>query len=143
MDGKEYYKLLQKHIEKTRHCPNWDNLGESVQDEYDEIASRFIVHKEIVTNRPNHLTESEVTTELYTCSLLRPISDACAITIASWWQSPGSVGCVFAQLASTGKCDSHALLEDIRKTQRDLRVFSTFDSLCFNALTQWVYNKIN
>jgi len=44
------------------------------------------------------------------------ITDATALTIASWHQSPGLVGGALAQLASTGSVDYLDLMEDIRAT---------------------------
>jgi hypothetical protein len=41
-----------------------------------------------------------------------------AVTIASWWQSPGSVGSVLAGFASGAEVDTDELLEDIEATHR-------------------------
>jgi len=41
------------------------------------------------------------------------ITDACAVTIASWYQSPGPTGIAFAGLASSGSADVDTLLENI------------------------------
>lgn len=46
------------------------------------------------------------------------ITDATARTIASWWQSPGSIGGALAALASGATVDRAALLEDINLTGR-------------------------
>jgi hypothetical protein len=43
------------------------------------------------------------------------ISDGTALTIAAWYQSPGSQGSAFATLASTGKVDKQALKEEIER----------------------------
>jgi hypothetical protein len=73
-----------------------------------------------------------------------PISDACALTIASWWQSPGSVGAAMATLASTGSVDCTALLDDIGATMRTqptagIRNRQDFDALI--ALQTWAVAK--
>jgi hypothetical protein len=39
----------------------------------------------------------------------RQITDSAALAIAAGWQSPGGPGATFAQLASTGQVDFHAL----------------------------------
>ena len=42
------------------------------------------------------------------------ITDACAVTIASWWQGPREGdGLAFAELASSGHLDSERLSDDI------------------------------
>jgi len=41
------------------------------------------------------------------------ITDQCAATIASFWQSPGNCGKAFASLASTGYVALEELLDDI------------------------------
>lgn len=41
------------------------------------------------------------------------ISDQCAVTIASFYQSPGSVGLAFASLASLGVAELDELLDNI------------------------------
>src|SRR5678816_407659 len=64
-----------------------------------------------VTNR-TQLGESEllrVIAHVRDCLDGHEISDAAALTIAAYWQSPGRDGIAFAQLASTG----HVRLEDL------------------------------
>jgi hypothetical protein len=43
-----------------------------------------------------------------------------ARTVASWWQSSGTVGSRLAELASTGDVDASALMDDIARTMMDV-----------------------
>lgn len=47
----------------------------------------------------------------------REIQPATAVTIASWWQSSGSIGSVLAEFASGATVDRSALLDDIAATR--------------------------
>lgn len=75
----------------------------------------------ITTSRPAHLTGDAATAQVTARWAHEEISDACALTIASWWQSPGRVGRAFAQLASTGTVPLEALADDISATFNELR----------------------
>jgi hypothetical protein len=44
------------------------------------------------------------------------LTDAQALAIAAYWQSPGTVGSVLAELASTRQADAPELLADIART---------------------------
>lgn len=68
------------------------------------------------------LSQREVRTELQALldgELTGPISDHAAVTIAAWWQAPGTVGAAFAQFASTGEADSTDLLFDVSHSIRE------------------------
>ncbi len=54
------------------------------------------------------------------CALGLTISDAAAVTIAAAWQSPGTTGAAFAQLASTGQVDSWALRDALNHACNEL-----------------------
>lgn len=45
------------------------------------------------------------------------VSDGVARTIASWYQSSGTIGEHFAALASTGQCEYDLLADDVRRTK--------------------------
>lgn len=64
------------------------------------------------------------------------ISDATAATIASWWQSPGSVGRHLAALASGCEVDSEDVLSDIDRTVISERL-SEFDVTALELLREW------
>lgn len=71
-----------------------------------------------------------------------PISDAAARTIASWWQSPGTVGNKLAQLASTGTVAYDDLIDDIDKTQLEARRNNvTVSDKDLDALREWAAFK--
>ncbi len=46
------------------------------------------------------------------------IAESTAVTIAAWWQSPGSVGHVLAAFASGAQVSAQELLDDIDATRR-------------------------
>jgi hypothetical protein len=64
----------------------------------------------LISSTRQHLLWHEVETMISErCGSGEEISDAAALTIASWWQTPSGPGAVFAQFASTGRVDYHAL----------------------------------
>lgn len=65
------------------------------------------------------MSEAEVLTEVRAAYGEREVSDECARELASWYQSPGSVGHVLAALASGADWDLDAVLDDIAATRRD------------------------
>jgi hypothetical protein len=75
----------------------------------------------ITTDRPAHLCEAAALAEVNARRGHVEISDACAVTIASWWQSPGTVGRAFARLASTGSVVARDLADDLAATFAELR----------------------
>jgi len=68
------------------------------------------------------------------------ISDSTAVTIASWWQSPGSVGSAFAALASGAPVVLGDLLDDIRQTRRTLPPDQEADVRALDMLATWAIN---
>jgi len=62
------------------------------------------------------------------------ITDAAALTIASWWPSAGYVGGAFAELASTGRVDADALSRDIAAVYSDAH---PTDRQCLDMLGTW------
>lgn len=80
------------------------------------------------------------------------VSDATARTIASWWQSPGAVGCILAALASGRPVERGDLLDDISATARDAKLpgwtsttgtrASQQDADSLNLLSTWTLNHV-
>ncbi len=92
----------------------------------------------IVTSRPELLTEGELAVELLESYGRHEISDQAALTIASYWQSPGSVGRAMSELASTGRVSSAELMEDITHSLPDAQ--DLFDRRSLNMLATWAMN---
>ena len=67
----------------------------------------------IKIGQPSHLYSDEAYAMVAERHGKEEITDACAATIASWWQSPGNTGYAMAQLASTGTVDYQELVDDI------------------------------
>lgn len=44
------------------------------------------------------------------------ITDESAVTIASWWMSPGTDGAAFSELVHTGSADLDDLRDDVRRS---------------------------
>jgi hypothetical protein len=65
----------------------------------------------------------------------REITDNCAATIASWWQSSGTVGSVLATLAGGLETDVVDLLNDIHLTRQDVTQRRDKDAL--DMLATW------
>jgi len=71
------------------------------------------------------------------------ISDATAVTIASWWQSSGSVGYALAALASGAPIDTQELLDDIYRTRHlstDAQHMTETDKRALDMLATWAIN---
>lgn len=77
--------------------------------------------------------------EAWIASDLQQISDAAALTIASWFQSPRGYGATFAQLSTTGSVESDDLY-NATEWERGMVTLGTDDeSLC--ALGEWAKRK--
>jgi hypothetical protein len=71
----------------------------------------------MVEMRAEHLTSVEVAKQMHKAwNDGDMISDRVAVTIASWWQSPGTVGRHLAALASGVPVIADDLIEDIANT---------------------------
>lgn len=70
----------------------------------------------------------------------RPVlDDATAVTIASWWQSPGRIGSVLAGFASGAPVIAEALLSDVQATINEERPYaSPADMRALRALEAYV-----
>lgn len=73
-----------------------------------------------VEPRPALVTSDVVEAEISERYGEREVSDAVALTIASFFQSPGGLGRHFAQLASTGTVDLTHLLDAINAEREAL-----------------------
>lgn len=87
---------------------------------------------------PAHLGSIEVYEQVEARDGVRELSDAAAVTVASWWACPGTDGAALAQLCTTGRVELSAFLRDVRiaramaTPQRDLRAL--------DALATWGLN---
>ena len=99
--------------------------------------------------RTDHLTSREVALQIAEREEMHSkgvplidvpeISDAAAVTIASWWQSPGTIGRYLASLASGAPVDHNDLLDDIEASRRK---YSDPDlDIDLDYLATWVINK--
>jgi hypothetical protein len=69
--------------------------------------------------RARHVSSDEAYAQVTARYGSDEIDPAVAVTIASWWQSPGSVGQHLAAFASGAPVDDVALLDDIAATRRE------------------------
>lgn len=95
--------------------------------------------------RASHVDTHSVGTDVLTShNTGREISPATAVTIASWWQSSGSVGSVLAGFASGTEVNRAALLDDIAATRTAEGYHSgrmnTADMLDLDMLATFVLN---
>jgi hypothetical protein len=74
---------------------------------------------------------------VYAGDVAREVTDSTARTIASWWQSPGTVGRTLAALASGLPVDTTELLDDIHATRQESGYGTHTDLDC---LATWVIN---
>lgn len=95
--------------------------------------------------RARHLMEDEVRAEVSSCyGSPREISDAAAVTIASWWQSPGGTGSVLAALSTGASWDLEDLLDDIASTRawaRAQNCHTPEDDRALDMLATWALNR--
>lgn len=68
------------------------------------------------------------------------ITDSAALTIASLWQTSGGPGAAFAQLASTGTVDYHALQAAIAAEYDEAKRQGPEVAREFDALATWAMN---
>ncbi|MGZ0153727.1 hypothetical protein ACXJJ3_42125 (plasmid) [Kribbella sp. WER1] len=83
--------------------------------------------------RAQQLLSPDLETELWQVSndQREVISDAAAVTIASWYQAPGGVGATFAAFVSGCEVDASDLMDAIRRT--------TSQSPELSHLAAWVF----
>ena len=99
----------------------------------------------IKVGQPSHLSSEEVYAMVEQRLGMEEITDACAVTIASFWQSPGRVGYAMAQLASTGTVDYEEQKDDIHESRKDAVTYFGGDSpdvAALDMLGTWALSKI-
>lgn len=88
----------------------------------------------------NHLLQEDADHEIFDAyAELGMITDGCALTIASWYQTSGVVGSKFAQLATTGRVLSSDILHAIACERTGVRVSEQKN---LDMLMVWVYDKV-
>lgn len=93
----------------------------------------------------SHMDSDAARVEVDDCYPTHVISDECAATIASWFQSPGTDGAAFAALASGAECDVDALKRDIASAKDSLGAVHSgtmvADHFALDALLSWAAHK--
>lgn len=88
--------------------------------------------------RESHLTTAELSADMAAARAhVGIISDAAAVTIASWWQSSGTVGYVLAALASGREVDTGHLIADIDATLAPYDEHDEDPQAYLGALREW------
>lgn len=96
----------------------------------------------IDVGRPDHLLGDQVYDQVFARYGKMEISDACAVTIASWWQSPGGWGYAMAQLASTGRVPYDTLHEAIYQARKEAEAQGSLrDVQALDMLGTWALRK--
>lgn len=67
------------------------------------------------------------------------ISDACAATIASWWQGPGQWSREFTRLSTGGVFNPSALLQEISVARGEVN--TKIDELALDMLATWAMSR--
>lgn len=100
-----------------------------------QSSTRTQVSEEAVRSDVRAVLASDMGTEL---------ADHSAVTIAAWWQSPGTVGRHLATLASGLPVDLEDLLDDIHATRKEAAdsgyPLLRKDSDAFDCLATWAIN---
>lgn len=89
--------------------------------------------------KATHLTSEQVHADVRSvlAEAVNEISDATAVTIASWWQSSGTSGSALAALASGAPTDVKALLKDLSDAFESVdKPSADYDAL--NCFGTWV-----
>ena len=102
----------------------------------------------IAVGRPSHVSTDAAVAEIEALPEDGRISDPCAVTVASWWASPGMTGRAFAALSTTGAVGLEDLTGDITGALDGLAVCvpgrggasATGDFLALLHLARWAVN---
>lgn len=89
---------------------------------------------------PDHISSDMAMAEVREAHGVREITDQTAVTIASWWQSPGREGCAFAQLSTTGMVEPDMLAYDIAGVHKEA---SPDERLALDMLSTWGLHHIS
>lgn len=90
--------------------------------------------------RPAHLSSDDTHREVKACAGVREISDAAAVTIASWWAGPRrGNGLAFAELSTSGTVDYDELSAEIA---REYAGSYGRDRDALNMLGTWALDKL-
>jgi hypothetical protein len=87
---------------------------------------------------PSYLADAEISAVLGSPG--PEISDCVAVTIASWWQSPGTIGRHLAALASGAPVQYGDLADDIHATYNGPGL-SRQDRQDLDVLSTWALNR--
>lgn len=91
--------------------------------------------------QPQHLTSELVQAEVALAREMHAvISDACAVTIASWWMSPDAAGWPFNRLASVGTLNAGELIGEIAILRSDPDMTDEA-SAELDALVKWAQHR--
>lgn len=91
--------------------------------------------------KASHVTSDEAYRQVAARSGIDEIDDAVAATIASWWQSPSTVGRHLAALASGAPVEYQDLANDIYRTRRETGGMSPATNRELDALSTWAIQR--
>lgn len=104
------------------------------------MEKRELVHT-ISVGRLPHMRSADVVIMVDGRYGKEEITDACAVTIASWWQSSSVYGMPFTALSTTGTVDYQALSDAIQRERKSMHSAS-FDSKALDMLSTWALAQI-
>jgi len=91
--------------------------------------------------RAQHTDSSTATAQVKARYGVDEVDDAVAVTIASWWQSPGTVGRHLAALASGAPVSYQDLADDIAGTRRTPGAVSVDAKRELDMLSTWAIQR--
>lgn len=94
---------------------------------------------DISVGRPAHLTSDEAYAEIAERYGVEEISDACARTIASWWQGPGAWSRELTRLSTQGVFNPGVLLQEISAVRSE--VATNNDHHALDMLATWAMHR--
>lgn len=95
---------------------------------------------DISVGRPDHLRSEDAIAQVHErYEAGEEISDACAATIASWWQGPGVMSREFTRLSTGGTFNPTLLLEEISYARGDVK--TNADHRALDMLATWAMHR--